>query len=60
MTTMKRTYQYIAASVAAVLAFSACNETIVVDKVDEGAYANVTNLVTTLRDANAKLRDGVV
>ena len=57
---MKRTYQYIAASVVAVLALSACNETIVVDKVDEGAYANVTNLVTTLRDANTKRVESVV
>ena len=60
MTTMKRTYQYIAASVVAVLAFSACNETIVVDKVDEGAYANVTTLVSTLRDANTKRVESVV
>ena len=49
---MKRIHTYIAVSAVAVLGLTACNETIVVDKVDESAYANVVNLVSTLRDAN--------
>ena len=56
MTTMKRIYNYIAVSAVAALGLTACNETIVVDKVDEGAYANVVNLVGTLRDANTTAR----
>ena len=57
---MKKINTYIAASVLAVLGLSACNETIVVDKVDEGAYANVTSLVTSLRDASANRVENVV
>jgi len=49
---MKRIHTFIAVSAVAVLGLTACNEAIVVDKVDEGAYANVVNLVSTLRDAN--------
>ena len=57
---MKKINTYIAASVLAVLGLSACNETIVVDKVDEGAYANVTSLVTSLRDASTNRVENVV
>ncbi len=60
MTTMKRIYNYIAVSAVAALGLTACNETIVVDKVDEGAYANVVNLVGTLRDANTNKVSNIV
>ena len=57
---MKRIYNYIAVSAVAALGLTACNETIVVDKVDEGAYANVVNLVGTLRDANTNKVSNIV
>lgn len=57
---MKRIYSYIAAFAVAVTGLSACNETIVVDKVDEGDYAHVDNLMATLRDARTRKVQNVV
>jgi len=56
---MRKIFNTIALAAAA-LSLTACNETIVVDKVDEGAYANVVNLVGTLRDANTNKVSNIV
>ena len=58
--TMKKTFIHIAAISAAVLGLAACDDTIVVDKVDEDAYNNVVNLVTTLRDARTNKVTNIV
>lgn len=67
---MKRKYQTIIASafraygLAAVscvaLAAVSCNEDILIDKVDEGAYANVHTLIGTLRDASTGKTSNIV
>ena len=57
---MKKTFIHIAAISAAVLGLAACDDTIVVDKVDEDAYNNVVNLVTTLRDARTNKVTNIV
>ena len=42
------------------LMFGACTDDIVVDNVDEGAYANVENLIISLRDGKSSKINNVV
>lgn len=59
---MKRIYNTILASAVLLsgLAAVSCTEEIVIDKVDEGAYSNVTTLVGTLRDASTGKTSNIV
>ena len=50
---------YFAAALCLGLSLASCADDIVIDHVDEGAYANIENLVATLRGNHIKrVRDG--
>lgn len=53
-------YIYTIAALAVAGMLSACTEEIVIDKVNEDAYNNVTNLVASLRDANTLKTSNIV
>ena len=51
---------YFAAALCLGLSLASCADDIVVDHVDEGAYANVENLVATLRDSKTNKVSNIV
>jgi len=58
--TMKHILNKIAAVAVSGLCLAACVEPITVDKVDESAFNNVTNLVGSVRDLNTNKQENVV
>ena len=56
---MKKIFIY-AAALCLGLSLASCADDIVVDHVDEGAYANVENLVATLRDSKTNKVSNIV
>lgn len=57
---MKHIMNKIAAFAVSGLCLAACVEPITVDKVDESAYNNVTNLVGSVRDLNTNKQENVI
>ena len=58
--TMKHILNKIAAVAVSGLCLAACVEPITVDKVDESAFNNVTNLVGSVRDLNTNKQENIV
>ena len=58
--TMKHIFNKIAAVAVCGFCLAACVEPITVDKVDESAFNNVTNLVGSVRDLNTNKQENIV